>query len=97
MSTGIVVCSQCKREIHQGFDMGWFHCEGQTARCQGASSIYPASTHEIIGKWCGIDGDGSIPGEPRRKIVPKGDDGLNRHERRKLAAQMRRQRAGAAR
>jgi len=60
MSSGIVVCSKCKREVHQGgvsemLPFGWYHCEDKTARCDGATSIYPASKSDIKGDWCGID------------------------------------------
>ena len=64
MSCGIVVCSKCRREVHQngaktineyGHERtGWTHCEDGSPRCEGASSDY-ASTDKIVGKWCGMD------------------------------------------
>jgi hypothetical protein len=61
MSSGIVVCSKCNREVHQDGDMlltgsrGWRHCEDKTARCPGASSVYPNSVRDIKGPYCGRD------------------------------------------
>lgn len=72
MSSGIVVCSACKREVHQNGAIvhgsrcecprssgwcttGWTHCEDKTPRCAGATSDFPESTAEIVGRWCGID------------------------------------------
>ena len=62
MSTGIVICSTCKREVHQDgpFDpktnaYSWTHCEDKTPRCEGATSDWPVSKDEIKGKWCGAD------------------------------------------
>lgn len=54
MSYGIVICSQCDREVHQEVT-GWKHCEDGSPRCKGAVSAYPMSTDEILGKWCGKD------------------------------------------
>ena len=57
MSTGLVICSICKREVHQdGENHSWRHCEDKTLRCEGASSVYPKSKDEIMGKYCGCDG-----------------------------------------
>lgn len=56
MSTGLVVCSICHREIHQdGPDHSWRHCEDKTPRCEGASIEYPKTRGEIVGSWCGAD------------------------------------------
>jgi hypothetical protein len=56
MSYGIVICSKCKREVHQtGVNEIWIHCEDRTRRCEGAMSEFPASEEEIRGNWCGID------------------------------------------
>jgi hypothetical protein len=61
MSTGVVVCSVCRREVHQDGPHAasgvstWRHCEDKTPRCDGASSAYPKAG-EPVGKWCGIDG-----------------------------------------
>lgn len=66
MSSGIVICSKCKREVHQdgprvpsgSFTVAtWRHCEDKTPRCAGATSDYPRSVADIVGKWCGADGD----------------------------------------
>lgn len=53
MSHGIVICSKCKRELHQ--DGGWFHCEDDTPRCDYGSSEYVENPNDIKGKWCGRD------------------------------------------
>ena len=55
MSTGLLVCNKCMREIHQRGDRKWFHCEDKTLLCEGASGIYPKDDSEIKGKWCGCD------------------------------------------
>ena len=56
MSTGIVICSECKREVHQdGENQTWRHCGDKTPRCEGAKSVYPKSRDEIEGKYCGVD------------------------------------------
>ena len=55
MSYGMVICSACKREVHQAGDKSWFHCDDKTARCQTAVSIFPNDASEIIGKYCGSD------------------------------------------
>lgn len=59
MSSGLVICSTCKREIHQKRELGsmvWRHCDDGSERCDGAWSEYPASRAEIVGKYCGRDG-----------------------------------------
>lgn len=56
MSTGLVICSVCLREVHQdGPNQSWTHCEDRTARCENANSVYPLMGH-IKGEWCGKDG-----------------------------------------
>ena len=56
MSYGIVICSVCKREVHQdGPNHTWTHCEDKTPRCEKAHSSYPDNVGEIVGKWCGMD------------------------------------------
>jgi hypothetical protein len=63
MSTGIVVCSACQREVHQDGPKDargtttWTHCEDGTPRCAGATSDYPDSRAAIKGRWCGRDQD----------------------------------------
>lgn len=66
MSAGLVVCSACRREVHQngpykypekppGFrESTWQHCEDQTPICIGASAPY-ADRHEVKGKACFAD------------------------------------------
>jgi hypothetical protein len=54
MSAGIVVCSICYHEVHQNSG-GWFHCDSNTPICNGAIPVYPRSTEDIQGKWCGRD------------------------------------------
>jgi len=61
MSTGMVICSKCLREVHQDLvDHTWYHCEDATPRCDGADSVYPLMGH-VKGYWCGRDGN---PGGP---------------------------------
>jgi hypothetical protein len=59
MSTGIVICSTCHREVHQDGDRdlrnGWLHCENGLPICIGASAVYPDSVGDIAGRWCGRD------------------------------------------
>ena len=58
MSWGLVICSKCKREVHQdGPGKTWRHCEDKTPRCEGASSDYPTSQAEIVGRACYMDGN----------------------------------------
>lgn len=65
MSTGMVICSACKRELHQDGDKaiqnGWIHCPDKTAMCIGAHAEYPKSPSDIKGPWCGRDD------EPRKR------------------------------
>ena len=64
MSYGLVICSSCKREVHQtgrieltsGRIAKWIHCEDSSSICGGNSiAIYPKSKEEIVGKFCGRD------------------------------------------
>ncbi len=61
MSTGIVVCSKCRREVHQDGPKdkdgryGWRHCEDKTPKCEGATVDY-AERGEPKGRFCGMDG-----------------------------------------
>ena len=60
MSYGIVICSICKREVHQKRNtetdrLSWFHCEDTTDICSTAQTVYPSSTEEIRGAYCGMD------------------------------------------
>jgi hypothetical protein len=68
MSSGLVICSVCRREVHQDGptpaptppdrypSTGWTHCEDGTPRCDGATSTYPTSRAEIVGRFCACDG-----------------------------------------
>ena len=61
MSTGIVKCSKCSKEVHQeGEDFGygkhsWIHCESNRPMCEDASAEYVHKISDIVGKWCGKD------------------------------------------
>lgn len=59
MSYGIVICSNCNRELHQDGDLnisnGWRHCEDGSRVCFDGSAIYPESENDIKGRWCGRD------------------------------------------
>lgn len=56
MSTGLVICSLCNHEVHQdGPNHSWRHCDDKTPICEGAKAIYPNTSDEIVGKWCGRD------------------------------------------
>lgn len=59
MSYGLVVCSECRRELHQSGDhkieRGWIHCEDKTPRCIGATTDSVESATQIRGKYCGAD------------------------------------------
>lgn len=59
MSYGrIVVCSKCRREIHQTGtpqnEWGWTHCEDGSPQCAGGERDW-AQNGEPKGKWCGRD------------------------------------------
>jgi hypothetical protein len=68
MSCGIVVCSNCKREVHME-DRLWSHCEDGTSLCAEASAVYPRTHAAIQGKWCGRD-DLSFWRNRRGRIQP---------------------------
>lgn len=67
MSTGLVICSICKREVHQWGEItvgrGWVHCPDRTPICEGAHAIYPRTQGEILGAPCCADGP-VLGGEP---------------------------------
>lgn len=65
MSSGIVICSECRREVHQYGPKTWEHCEDRSQACDGATPVFPASTEEIAGKWCGRDG-GTLENGPAK-------------------------------
>lgn len=60
MSSGLVICSLCRREVHQdglkNIERGWRHCDDSSPRCAGATSTYPRTRSEICGRFCGADG-----------------------------------------
>lgn len=60
MSTGLVICSVCNREVHQDgnklFMNGWRHCEDGSVMCADGQAIYPKNLSDIKGVWCGKDG-----------------------------------------
>lgn len=60
MSTGLVICSMCNREVHQdGPKLTWRHCSrfhGWTPLCDGAKVIFPQSRADITGLFCQADG-----------------------------------------
>lgn len=60
MSTGLVICSACGKEVHQdGPQHSWRHCSrfhGWTPICEGASVRYPHTRAEITGMFCQADG-----------------------------------------
>lgn len=62
MSTGLVICSTCQREVHQhgwrppSQTAIWKHCEDGTELCAGASVVYPAHRTDIKGTFCEADG-----------------------------------------
>jgi hypothetical protein len=62
MSSGLMICSRCRREVHQdgpkNIANGWRHCVDRTPRCFAGSSEYPASRAEIVGPFCGADTGG---------------------------------------
>jgi len=62
MSYGLVICSSCHHEVHQGSGREWFHCDTKTPMCPGASAIYPESRDQIKGKYCGADDCGDLVG-----------------------------------
>lgn len=71
MSTGLVICSACKREVHQDGPAEtvplpdgksyqrstWRHCEDKSPLCEGASREFPQAVDEIRGKFCAGDDD----------------------------------------
>lgn len=59
MSTGICICSACRREVHQWgppVGGGWVHCSTRRPICDGATAIYPASDDDVQGTACCADG-----------------------------------------
>lgn len=60
MSSGLVICSTCGKEVHQdGPKHTWRHCSrfhGWTPICDKAGAIYPQRREEITGMCCQADG-----------------------------------------
>ena len=73
MSTGMVICSVCKREVHQdgpsNISRGWQHCEDGSPRCEGASSDYPRRASDVRGAYCCADGP--LPFSAGEKGTPR--------------------------
>ena len=60
MSTGLVVCSICHREVHQdGPEHSWTHFNDQSPRCEGAEILYAASLRK--GARAIVTAQGSYP------------------------------------
>lgn len=59
MSYGLVMCSECKREVHQtreaDDELVWKHCEDGTVMCYDGSAVYPQDRSEVKGRVCGRD------------------------------------------
>lgn len=55
MSIGIVICSMCFRELHQGSDYKWYHCEDGSRECEEGMHEYARELKRIKGKFCGAD------------------------------------------
>ena len=74
MSTGLVVCSICKKEVHQDGKRdlttgraAWHHCSrfhNWTPICKDAMATYPQSRQEIVGLFC--QADGRAPDEKKK-------------------------------
>lgn len=81
MSWGLVICSACKRVVHQDGEKiddahprGWTHCEDKSPRCVNASRDYPKSREEIVGRVCGHDGGFQEPNPPEMvRVYPQRD------------------------
>lgn len=60
MSAGLVICSVCRKEVHQdGPKQTWRHCSrfhGWTSLCEQADKVYPKTREEIVGLFCQADG-----------------------------------------
>lgn len=65
MSTGLVICSVCLREVHQDGDRairnGWRHCGRRDARgvsviCDGGIAVFPGPADRVNGPACEMDG-----------------------------------------
>ncbi len=62
MSYGLVICSFCKREVHQDGTKdattgrhAWKHCNTGSWICHDAKAIHPQSRDEIMAEFCGAD------------------------------------------
>lgn len=67
MSTGMVICSRCQREVHQWGDhrirRAWVHCDDRSPICDTATAAYPMSVEDVRGDYCCADGP--LPGRSR--------------------------------
>ncbi len=72
MSTGLVICSVCRKEVHQdGPKHAWRHCsrfQGWTPICEGATAVYPKRRSDIVGMFC--QADGMAPDEGPKESTP---------------------------
>jgi hypothetical protein len=71
MSFGLVVCSVCKREVHQDRDndknLYWYHCDTKSRICHEGYPDYPRRKDDIKGDFCGRDDlDGVFVTRPRK-------------------------------
>ena len=57
MSSGLCICTECKKEVHQDLNMQWIHCDDASVLCSGAKPEYPKTRSEIQGIPCGRDID----------------------------------------
>ena len=57
MSYGLLICSECHKEVHRGVTRGirYYHCEDMSNMCTGATAIYPDKKEDIQGPYCGND------------------------------------------
>lgn len=66
MSSGLVICSKCGKEVHQDGPRNketgrneWRHClrfHGGTPICALAAADYPRKRGDIVGLYCQADG-----------------------------------------
>ena len=63
MSTGLVICSACGREVHQNgpsdIRKGWRHCRfsgEQSSLCTHGEVVYPRFAEDVKGWACQMDG-----------------------------------------
>jgi hypothetical protein len=82
LSSGVVMCQGCRREVHQWGPKvdgrpTWVHCDNRSPICAGCHAVYPNDLEQLVGPWCGVDGDGELPRgvtiqpAPARQSSPK--------------------------